>query len=108
MEWRPGIWRGLVPQIAAGRLGALSRGSLGLDRALGLELGRRLALGLRPVPLRPVGTGRRSLGLGPGRIRGGPGLCAGARRLIPPEAIEGVGGGSPIGWFPLAPGEVFW
>src|SRR5712691_5758035 len=30
--------------------------------------------------------------------------------FIPPEAFEGVvaDGGPPIGWFPLAPGEVYW
>ncbi len=48
-EYRPGL-------VSAGfaHLGALPGGSLGLRRALGLDLDRRCALGIRAVPLRPL------------------------------------------------------
>src|SRR5438876_6131201 len=59
------IWRGLVPAVGAERLGPLPRRPMGLGRAVGLELGRRRALGLCAVPLRPVGAGRRPMGLDP-------------------------------------------
>ncbi len=54
----------LDPQRRAGRLGALSHRPLDLAGALGLDLGRRRALGLRAVSLRPLGLCRRQLGLG--------------------------------------------
>src|SRR5229473_3490436 len=44
----------------------------------------------------------------PGEFVADPVYAPALVAFIPPEAIEGVGGGSPIGWFPLAPGEVFW
>ncbi len=47
----------------------------------GIDLGRLRALGLCPVPLRPLGLGRRALGLVPGPARRAAALGAGAGRV---------------------------
>ena len=53
---QPGrLWPGMDAELGAGRLGALSHGSLDLCPAVGLDLGRRAALGLRAVPLWSLG-----------------------------------------------------
>jgi len=64
-----GLRRDLVPQRGAQRLGAVQLRSMGVDGAMGLDLGRRRALGLRAVPLRPLGPRRQPLGLGAGPVR---------------------------------------
>jgi hypothetical protein len=56
-EWRTvgdygNVW---VPKFRADGLGAVPRRSLGLDLAVGLDLGRRPAVGLCAVPLWPLG-----------------------------------------------------
>src|SRR5260370_10200804 len=83
--WRmargPRLWRGLVPEFGAGRLGALPLRLLELDRALGVELDRRRAVGLRAVPLRPLGLYRPRLRLASGPLRARPRLCPGPRPL---------------------------
>ena len=70
-----------APTDVPRRMGALQRRPLGLDPALGLDLGRRCALGLRAVPLRPLGQLSQPLVLGTGHLRRPPGLRAGAGRL---------------------------
>ncbi len=59
----PQVRGGLVSAGRAG-LGAVPTRPLGLCRSLGLDVGRRRALGVRAVPLRPLGVDRRALGLG--------------------------------------------
>ena len=81
---RPGV----VPARGPRRLGALSRRPLGVGRAVGLDVDRRGAVGLRAVPLRTVGAGRRRVGLGSRRGRRAPGVCAGARRVDRPARLE--------------------
>ena len=84
---------------------------LGLDPAVGLDLGRRRALGLRAVPLRPLGLPTGT----PGAGRRAP-TCA--RPVYAPALVAwvggpganvslSVGGGPAVGWFPLAPREVY-
>jgi hypothetical protein len=68
------IRTGLVPDHGGGGLGAVSLRSLGGRAALGLDLGRLRAVGLRAVPLRAVAVLRRALVLGPGLSRGATGL----------------------------------
>ena len=60
------------------RLGALPGRKLGLRRSLGLDVDGQRPVGLRAVPLRPLGRDRRTLGLDPRRrVRWlSPGLCA--------------------------------
>ena len=50
------------------RLGALPRRPLGLDTPMGLELGGQRALGFCTLPLRPLDTAPRPLGLGTGSL----------------------------------------
>ena len=90
-----GTWRdhrrhrpGLDAEHRARRLGALSTRQLAPHRAVGLDLDRRHAVGVRAVALRPLDPGprprrrrARSLGLGPRQDRRGPRLHAGRRRL---------------------------
>ena len=78
---RPGV----VPAGSV-QLGAVSGRPLGLRCPLGLDLGGQRSVGLRTIPLRPLGAGRRALGLG-ARCRGGglrrsAGLCAGAGNVL--------------------------
>ncbi len=76
----------LGPAQRARRLGALSGRSLGVGRALGLDLGGRSALGLCAVALWPLGLDRSHLdvgaraGEGATRVRAGPGGVRGRRR----------------------------
>ena len=53
-----GTWRetGLGAERHAGRLGAVSRRPLDLAGTVGLDVGRRRAVGFRAVSLRPLGT----------------------------------------------------
>ena len=53
------------------RLGALPGRALGLRAAVGLDLGGRRTVGVRPIPLRPLDRAARPLGLDPG-IRSRP------------------------------------
>ena len=85
------------------RLDALPRRPLGLGRPLGLDLGRRRALGLRRVALRPLGQHRRHLGLG-----AGPGA---QQAVYAPALVVFVGGNNfqlthlrrPVGGVALVP-----
>src|SRR5579872_1467317 len=58
-------------------LGSLSRRALGVDRTLGLDLGRRSALGLRSLSLWPVGFVWRTLGLDTGTLGSHAAVCPG-------------------------------
>ena len=51
---------------------------LGLGAPVGLDLGRRRAVGLRAVPLRPLGLSPQRLVLGARHLRRAPGVRAGA------------------------------
>ena len=109
-----GIRRGLVSAGGAG-LGAVSRGQLGLCGALGLDLGGQRALGLRAVPLRPLGAYRRPLGLG--ARAAGPAAPVYAPALVTFLGVGvgvavGVGIGAAlaagtVGWCPLGPREPY-
>ncbi len=71
------------------RLGPLSRRPLGMDRSVGLDLGRRRAVGLRRVALRPLGEHPQPVVLGAGAGRRACRLCAGAGRLCRREQFPG-------------------
>ena len=60
----PDLRRDLGADLGARGLGALSLRTLGVDRALGLDLGGRRSLGLRSLPLWPLGLVERRMGLG--------------------------------------------
>src|SRR5881392_3620291 len=72
----------LVPDDGCGRLGAVPLRSLGLGRSLGLDLGRRCAMGIRTLSLRPLGMAVRTLGLVSRRLCPAAGMGACARRLV--------------------------
>ena len=76
-----GLRPGLVSAQCPCGLGALSGRPLGVGRAVGLDVDRRSAVGLRALPLREVGADRRLLGMGSGRGRRAPGVRTGTRRL---------------------------
>ena len=78
---RSRVRRGLVSGQRRGRLGAVSQWLLDRSRRVGSDVGRCRALGLRAVPLRPLGAHPRPLGMVSGRLRGEAGLGARARRL---------------------------
>ena len=101
----------LDPESRGRRLGALPRRALGLGRPVGLDLGGRRALGLRRVPLRPLGESARHVGLG-----AGPGAHAAPttrRRWWRSSAAATSSSRSPAAtsaasrWFPLGPREVY-
>src|ERR1019366_7076994 len=75
-----GLRRGLVSAGGVG-LGALPQRALGLGVALGVDLGRRCTVGVRALPLRPLGPVWRPLGLvarrGAGSLLRPAGVCAG-------------------------------
>ncbi len=96
-----GLRSGVVSHTGRGGLGAVPRGSLGVDRSLGLDVGGRRALGLRAVSLRPLGVLARPLGVGAGPRRGASVLrsragclreCRAGRRtgLVPAGAAGAV------------------
>ena len=89
-DWRTTPDYGPVwyPRAGSRRLGAVSRRPLGVGRAMGLDVDRRGAVGLRAVPLWTLGPGRRRMGLGPRRDRRAPGVRAGARRVDRPARLE--------------------
>ena len=97
-------WR---PRAVVAGLGSLSLRSLGLCRSVGLDLGGRRALGICSIPLWSLGIGARRMVLGPGTSR--------SRPVWAPALVAFVGGGPGfrfsagvgVGWFPLAPGEVY-
>src|SRR5690348_12912454 len=66
-----------VSDLGAGRLGAVPLRPLGMDRSVGLDLGGRPAVGLRTLPLRPLGLRPQSLGLGAGTVARASGVRAG-------------------------------
>src|SRR5579864_5417518 len=59
-------------------MGSVPLRTLGLRWALGLDLGGRRALGIRAVPLRTMGVGRRRMVLGAGSGCGASGVGAGS------------------------------
>ena len=69
-----------IPPMCA-RLGALSRRILDRSRRLGTDVGRRRALGIRAVSLRPLGAHPGSLGMVSRRLCRATGLGAGVGRL---------------------------
>ena len=76
-----GIRRGVDSTRGRTRMGAVHHRPLDLGGALGLDLGRRGALGFCPVPLRSLGAATQCLVLGAGQLRGPSRLCPGAGRL---------------------------
>src|SRR5438045_3056510 len=62
-------------------MGAVSLRPLGMGGAVGLDVGRRRPMGLRAVPLRPLGVLGRRLGLGAGPARRAAGVRTRARRV---------------------------
>src|SRR5260370_17265782 len=64
------------------RLGALPLWPLGLGGAVGLDLGRRCALGVCSLPLRPLGLCQRLLGLDSRASCGASGLPSGSSFLV--------------------------
>ena len=106
-ELRPGLGAAL----GAGRLGALPHRPLVLRAAVGLDLGRRAAVGLRALPLRPLGEPQQPLVLGAAAARRAAGLCAGAGRLRRRHRARrrrsAQQSSAPVGWFPLGPREAY-
>src|SRR5262249_34684770 len=80
VERGSGLWTGVGAASGAG-LGSLSIWPLGMDCAMGMDVGGRRALGLCSVPLRPVGLRAKRLGLGSGACGGSAGVFAGAGGL---------------------------
>src|SRR5207244_5725328 len=91
-------------------LGAVPLRPLGLGGAVGLDVDRRRAVGLRAVSLRPLGVRGRRLGLGAGP-RGHPAGYAPALVVFVGghnwSVAIGAGGGGGVAWFPLAPEEPY-
>ena len=94
-------------------MGAVSLRTLGLDGTVGLDLGRRCAVGICAVPLWTLGVHRRRLGMDAGtRGRDGEaGVCAGASRVCGRPAFQPVDVDrrrvAGVAWFPLGPREVY-
>ena len=107
---RPRLRRRVVPERRRRRLGAVPRTALVVVRRLGLDLGRRRAVGLRAVPLRPLGLRSAAAGAGAraatsrgrsGRRRWSPGTAGRAGRVS-------VRVGAPVyGWVPLGWGDPY-
>ena len=105
-----GTWRTLpeygavwVPDARRAGLGAVSPRSLGVDLAVGLDVGRRRAVGLRAFPLRPLGARPRPLGVG-ARARSCAARCTRRRSSLSSAARASpfaVRSGPAVGWFPL-------
>ena len=105
-EYGP-VW---FPTAGGARLGALSRRLLDRRRRLGPHVGRSRAVGLRALPLRSLGLGRRSLGLVSGRLCRPSRLGAGAGRVgrRPGLGRVSIGHGNPVyGWVPLGWGDAY-
>ena len=105
------IRRALGAALGRRRLGAVQRRPLGLGSPVGLDLGRRRALGLRAVPLRPLGLSPQSPGAGRraptsrGRSTRRRWWRGSAARASTSRSRSAAG--APVGWFPLAPREVY-
>ena len=101
------IW---VPTSVAVGLGALPRRPLGLGAAVGLDLGRRRAWGFAPFHYGRWVYHRNAWCWAPGtyvaRPVYAPALVAWVGGPRVGVSIT-VGGGAPVGWFPLAPREVY-
>ena len=81
LECGRGLWQRLGADLGGERLGAVSPWTLDLDRAVGLDLGRRCTLGFRAFSLRSLGLRAPALVLGAGPAPRATGLRAGAGRL---------------------------
>ncbi len=107
----PDYGAGMVAEFGVGELAALQHRLVGLFGALWLELGRRAAVGLRALPLRPLGQPQQPL------VLGAAGAAASTRsmrrRWSPSSAAPNWAWRSatpiaaPIGWFPLGPREAY-
>ena len=106
------IW---MPRSVSADWAPYTHRPLGVGAPLGLDLGRRRAVGLRAVPLRPLGLPPQCLVLGARHLRRPPGLRAGAGgvgrrpahrrldlgrrrragRLVPARAARGLRAGLP-------------
>src|SRR5271168_1411633 len=87
---------GVVPACNFAGMGSVSLWPLGLDLAVGMDLGGRCDLGICAIPLWPLGFCRRRVGMGAVPATGGGGsLCAADLR-----ACAGCLGGRPAlcGW----------
>ena len=91
MGERTRLRRALVSDPGRRRLGTLSPWPLGLRASVGLDVDRRCVVGLRAVPLRPLGLRRAIAGHG---IR----ACANARPVWAPALVAWVGGAGFSGW----------
>jgi hypothetical protein len=60
------VWAGLGSAGRRTRMGTVPLWALGLNRAVGLDMDRRCALGFCTIPLRPLDRDRWRLGLGAG------------------------------------------
>ena len=92
-----GLWLCLVPGCRRG-LGALQPGVLGVGLALGLDLGRSGAVGLRAVSLRALGLLAPALVLDPGAAPPATDLRAGPGRMGRGGAPHMSRGGSGAMW----------
>ena len=100
---RAGIRQRLGSGGHARGLGAVSVRPLGLGGAVGLDVDRPGPVGLRALPLRPLGLQPGDgLVLGSGADGTAPGLCARAGGV---RGRSGCGAG--VAWFPLGPREVY-
>ena len=79
VELGAGVWLRVDAHAGCRRLVALPLRTMGVGRALGLDVDRRFAVGLRAVSLRALGTRAQSmvLGAGPAACAGGVCACAG-------------------------------
>ena len=107
---RRGLRQRLVPESRGRRLGALSRRPLGWVDPWGWTWVDDAPVGLRRVPLRPLGECARNVGLGPGPVR--------TRAYYAPALVAFVGGNNfqlsissgnvgGVAWFPLGPRDVY-
>ena len=78
---RPAVRRAVGAARGGAGLGAVPLRPLGVDPTLGLDLGRRRAVGLRAVPLRALDLSRQPVVLGARPLGRAAGVRAGARRL---------------------------
>ena len=112
----PGIWPAVGAAQRALRQDPVLRRPLDLSAALGLDLGSlQCAVGLCAVPLRPLGDGQPhrwcwAPGRNISRARSGRRRWSAGWAAPTCNVSISIGGGRsapPVGWFPLAPREVY-